>query len=246
MSRKFGLIGFPLGHSFSEVFFTEKFTREGIDASYSLYPLGNINQLNQLMIATPELSGFNVTIPYKEKVIAFLDEVSKEAKEIGAVNVVKITEKKGKKILSGYNTDYIGFSESLSPLLPPGILNALVLGTGGASKAIAFALKKLGIKPILVSRRPEEGEIGYEDLMDDIIAKNLLIVNTTPLGMFPNIESCPPIPYHLLTEQHICYDLVYNPEMTKFMIKSKKQGATVKNGLEMLHRQAEEAWKIWK
>lgn len=245
MERKYGLIGYPLGHSFSQRYFTEKFERDGIDAAYSLYPLENINLLSSLISDSPNLKGLNVTIPYKEDVIRFLDEVSDDVKEIGAVNVIKISNKDGKRSLKGYNSDFVGFSDSLKPILREEVKNALVLGTGGASKAVVYALKNLGITPTLVSRTHKEGVLSYEELNEEIMAKNLLIVNTTPLGMFPKVDACAPIPYHLLTGAHICYDLVYNPETTEFMRRAEERGATVKNGLEMLYRQAERAWDIW-
>lgn len=242
----YGLIGYPLGHSFSKQYFTEKFDRLGIDASYLLFPLESIEQFPSLLEKEKYLKGLNVTIPYKEKIMGFLNDTSEAVKEIGAVNVIRIEVKDEGYYLKGFNSDYIGFRDSLRPLLRKDIRKALVLGTGGASKAVIFALKELGIEATKVSRTPAEGEITYSDLSDAIMSDHLLIVNTTPLGMFPNTETFPPIPYNLLTPAHICYDLVYNPEKTEFIIRSAAMGATVKNGLEMLHRQAEEAWRIWK
>lgn len=245
MKRQYGLVGFPLGHSFSEKYFMEKFEREGIDAKYSLFPIKDILSLPSLLSNEENLKGLNVTIPYKESVMTLLDEVSEDAREIGAVNVIKVSNKNGKNFLKGFNSDYVGFAESLRPLLREDIKNALVLGTGGASKAVSYALRGLGIIPTLVSRHPKVGELSYDDLNPEIMSKNLLIVNTTPLGMYPNVDSCAPIPYHLLTPLHVCYDLVYNPEVTEFMHRAEERGATVKNGLEMLYRQAERAWEIW-
>lgn len=243
----YGLIGYPLGHSFSEKYFTEKFHKEGIDNSYHLFPLKEIDLLPELIGSHPALMGLNVTIPYKRDIFSFLDSVSPDASEIGAVNVVRI-EREGAgtvKGLKGFNSDWIGFMESLKPLLREDVRKALVLGSGGASKAIVYALGKLGITPTVVSRTSGEGRIDYGSLDRGIMSENLLIVNTTPLGMWPKIESAPNIPYDLLTSRHICYDLVYNPEMTEFMKRSAERGATVKNGLEMLYRQAEVSWKIW-
>lgn len=245
MKSNYGLIGFPLGHSFSEIYFTEKFEKEEIDAKYSLFPIENINSLPSLISKIDNLEGLNVTIPYKEDVMHFLDEISEDASEIGAVNVIKIKNENGRKFLKGYNSDYVGFADSLHPLLRKDIKNALVLGTGGASKAVVYALKGLGINTTLVSRQPKEGDLSYDDLDNEIMTRNLLIVNTTPLGMFPKVDACAPIPYHLLTPLHICYDLVYNPEVTEFMHRAEERGARVKNGLEMLYRQAERAWEIW-
>lgn len=244
-----GLIGYPLGHSFSARYFNEKFEREGISGHYDLYPIRSIDELPSLLAQHPELSGLNVTIPYKEQIIPLLDEISENAQKIGAVNVVRILRQEdGTPRLTGYNSDTTGFSDSLAPLLRPDIKRALVLGTGGASKAVAHSLRGFGIEATFVSRNPGQHDteaIGYEDLTEEVISKNLLIVNTTPLGMYPKTEAAPDIPYRFITANHICYDLVYNPELTLFMKKSAEHGATVKNGLEMLHRQAEKAWEIW-
>lgn len=243
----YGLIGYPLGHSFSAKYFNNKFAQEGIDNSYCLFPLKSIEELIDLLNNKPSLQGLNVTIPYKEKVISYLQNISPEAKAIGAVNVINITSSNTGRapILSGYNTDWKGFSLSLIPLLSEKIKSALVLGTGGASKAVIFALKKLGIQAKSVSRNKSENCLTYSELTQEVIKRHLLIVNTTPLGMSPDIASFPDIPYQYLTEQHICYDLVYNPQVTEFMKKSEANGAKVKNGLEMLHLQAELSWEIW-
>lgn len=246
MKKEYGLIGYPLGHSFSERYFSRKFDQENIDASYRLFPLIEISMFPGLIKEIENLKGLNVTIPYKESVIRFLNEVSTEAKEIGAVNVIKITtDKNCNPVLTGYNSDFVGFRESLKTFLDKRIEKALVLGTGGASKAVAHALKQLRIEVSFVSRNPNKDMYGYEELNESIISQHLLIVNTTPLGMYPHNDNCPDIPYHLLSDKHFCYDLIYNPEETEFMKRSKMQGAKVKNGLEMLHLQAEEAWKIW-
>lgn len=241
----YGLIGKKLGHSFSAQFFNEKFKREGIKEEYLLLPIPEISDFPELLVKYPDLHGLNVTIPYKQEVMPFLSEISEDAEEIGAVNTIKITGDNGKIKLKGYNTDVIGFRESLKPLLRPEIKKALVLGSGGASKAVVYVLKKAGITPTLVSRNPHPDNLSYHDLDKRIMEENLLIVNTTPLGMFPDVDSYPPIPYHLLTDRHICFDLVYNPLETEFMKKSAKMGAQTKNGIEMLHGQAIASWDIW-
>lgn len=243
----YGLIGYPLSHSFSAKYFAEKFLRENISETYKLFPIPRIDDLQNLINGNNDLKGLNVTIPYKRVVMDFLDEISEDAKTIGAVNVVKISRdgKDEKAYLSGYNTDWEGFSTSLRPLLSSNIKKALILGTGGASAAVAYALNRLGIQYTFVSRNAKDNAIAYSQLNKDLIAENLLIVNTTPLGMYPNISSCPDIPYEYLTGRHVCYDLVYNPETTEFMHRASRRGAIVKNGLEMLYRQAELSWEIW-
>lgn len=238
----YGLIGNPLGHSFSADFFNKKFEREGIDEHYSLFPLENIGELTPLLASNPGLKGLNVTIPYKRQVIPFLSEISDAAREIGAVNVIKI-DSDGK--LSGHNTDSIGFRNSIAPLLEPHMKKALVLGTGGASLAVEYVLRSLGLEVTKVSRTDSEGVITYSDLTPGIMESHHVIVNTTPLGTWPNTEASPDIPYHLLTPGHLCHDLVYNPETTEFMRRSAEYGAKVKNGLEMLIGQALAAWEIW-
>ncbi|MDE6534939.1 MAG: shikimate dehydrogenase [Muribaculaceae bacterium] len=243
----YGLIGYPLGHSFSAQFFNEKFSREGIDASYRSFELEDIGELMELLAELPELKGLNVTIPYKEQILPYLTWISPEASLIGAVNTVKIIhdEEGNVTALEGYNTDAPAFARTLAPLLPPKAISALVLGTGGASKAVCAALSALGVEYKLVSRTPDAGQLGYDHLTPEIMAANKLIVNTTPLGMSPKTEACPPIPYDELTGEHLCYDLIYNPETTLFMSRAAEQGATVKNGLDMLHLQALLAWNIW-
>lgn len=242
----YGLIGKKLGHSFSADFFNKKFKTEGIDESYQLFPLASIDEFPSLLKKHPDLNGLNVTIPYKQQVIPFLDELSEEAEKIGAINVIKINKRGNKLFLKGYNSDAIGFRDSLLPLLNPEIQNALILGTGGASKAVAYVLKQLGLNITFVSRNPvENNQISYNQLTPDIISDNLLIVNTTPLGMYPDIDNCPPIPYQYLTPRHLCYDIVYNPMETKFMKLSSEHGALVKNGIDMLKGQAVAAWDIW-
>mgnify|MGYP002623888614 CR=1 FL=1 len=242
----YGLVGHPLGHSFSAAYFADKFTRERINAEYRNFDLISVEKLREFVKEHPNLRGFNVTIPHKQAVLPMLDAISEEAKSIGAVNVVKV-ERNGRAIkLHGYNTDCIGFSKSLKPLLRPWHTEALVLGTGGASKAVVYALKKLGISVSFVSRQAGEGKMAYADITANTITTHTLIVNTTPLGMHPNVESCPPIPYDWLSTRHLLYDLVYNPLETLFMRKGHAAGVyKVKNGLEMLHLQAEAAWQLW-
>lgn len=244
--RIFGLIGFPLGHSFSRTFFTEMFSKEKINAEYLNFEIPSIKYLPQILSGHPDLCGFNVTIPYKTDIIKYLDNISPEAKRIGAVNTVTITRSgNGKVFLSGYNTDVTGFRESIRKYLPPKPLKALVLGSGGASKAIVEGLRALSIPSTVVSRNPSAGQLSYSDLTEDIILRNKVIVNTTPLGMFPNIQSCPDIPYSFISPDHICFDAVYNPLQTLFLKKCKDRGAITINGLEMLHLQAISSWEIW-
>ena len=239
--KTFGLIGKNISYSFSRTYFTEKFKKENIDAKYYNFDLEEINQLRDVIKEMPELQGLNVTIPYKREIISFLDDLAPEAKEIGAVNTVKVN---GNRLI-GYNTDYIGFSESLKPLLKSHHNKALILGTGGASKAIAFALKKLNIEYSLVSRSAGDGKLGYNDLSEEVIKDHNIIINTTPVGTFPDVEEYPEFPFEYLTKEHLVYDLIYNPETTRLLALAKKQGATVKNGLKMLELQAENAWNIW-
>ncbi len=246
MKRKFGLIGFPLSHSFSRKFFTEKFLDEGIDAEYLNFELDNISQLSHVIASHPALKGLNVTIPYKEQVIKYLDSMDESAAVIHAVNTIKILRSGHHVSLHGYNTDIHGFQESIRPLLQKYHHKALVLGTGGASKAVVKALENLKIDTILVSRNPEEkGELSYNDLDEDVMDNYNIIVNTTPIGTYPNIEGCPAIPFELITPKHLLFDLIYNPEVTEFLKQGKKRGATIKNGLEMLHLQALASWEIW-
>jgi shikimate dehydrogenase len=239
--RRYGLIGYPLTHSFSQRFFTEKFFREGItDCSYSNFSLGSIGEL-PAVLADPELCGLNVTIPYKQEVIPFLDSLSPVVAEIGACNCIAIAD--GRR--TGHNTDVVGFEQSLIPLLGSHHRRALVLGTGGASKAVEWVLRKLGIEYLLVSRRPGEGIIGYGDVDAALLLSHTLVVNTTPLGMYPQVDVCPPLPYEALTPRHYLFDLIYNPARTLFLLKGEERGATVENGHEMLVLQAEESWRIW-
>jgi shikimate dehydrogenase len=245
MEKKFGLIGSVVSHSFSKSYFDEKFFREGLrDYHYDLYPLSSVDELKKLLDENPELYGLNVTIPYKEQVLKFLSDIDPTAKNIGAVNVIKIQNGK----LKGFNTDSDAFYETLEKWFPK-IENAkaLVLGTGGSSKAVQQALKKLNIPFSIVSRDKGKGEYTYHDLEKNSapISEAQLIINTTPLGMSPNTNECPPIDYELITSQHHVYDLIYNPARTLFIQKAEMRGATIKNGLEMLQIQAEKAWAIW-
>ena len=244
--RKFGLIGYPLSHSFSKQYFSQKFENEDIkDTSYELYPIKSIDEFPELIDSEAELTGLNVTIPYKETVIPFLDSLGEQASRIGAVNT--IVSQNGKLI--GHNTDYLGFKKSMELWVGVNPLpkSALVLGTGGASKAVKAVLNDLDIKFQFVSRTPKGQEISYEDVSNnpEILSKNKLIINTTPLGMAPDSDSLPPLPYEYLTSEHYLFDLVYNPLITAFMQKGIDKKSWVKNGLEMLHIQAEESWKIW-
>lgn len=246
MQQLYGLIGRTLGHSFSRDFFSRKFAAEHIDADYVNFELPDIGDFMELVAEAVDLCGLNVTIPYKELIIPYLNSVADAAGEIGAVNTIRVDyDGHGGITLTGHNTDCIGFSESIRPLLRPDMKQALVLGTGGASKAVMYALRSLGIKPVQVSRTAADGRLTYADLTPEVMASHTVIVNTTPLGMWPDVDSCPDIPYHLLTPDHLCYDVVYNPETTEFMKHAAAQGATVKNGLEMLRLQAEAAWQIW-
>ena len=240
MSAQYGLIGYPLGHSFSPAYFAEKFAALGIDAVYSLFPIMEINEFPALIQAN-YFSGLNVTIPYKESIIKHLDELDETAANIGAVNCISF--KNGVK--KGYNTDATGFEKSLLPLLQPHHTHALVLGTGGSSKTIAFILHRLGITFTKVSRSPQNGMLAYNDLNRDIIAAHTLIINCTPLGKYPNDDTFPLLPYESITGKHLLYDLVYNPRETQFLQKGKAQGAAIKNGYEMLLLQADAAWNIW-
>ena len=244
--RKFGLIGYPLGHSFSKKYFTEKFKDEHItDCSYENFPLKSIEELGSLLTSETDLCGLNVTIPYKTEVIKFLNTISPEASEIGAVNVIRITRKGGITVLSGYNSDVTGFTDSLLPYLKKRSGNALVLGTGGSSRAVCFALGKIGMNVTLVSRNSKPDTITYSGIDENLISKTDLIVNTTPLGMFPNVESKPELNYDLLNEKHILYDLVYNPPLTAFLKEGKERGCVTISGYMMLRLQAEKSWEIW-
>lgn len=245
--KKYGLVGYPLGHSFSKSFFNEKFQSENIDATYVNFEIPSIEEFPEIIRNNPDLAGLNVTIPYKEQVIPYLDELDKDAAAIGAVNVIKpVRDPKGRIRLTGYNSDIIGFTRSIEPLLEPHHRKALVLGTGGASKAVCHGLKQLGLEVHLVSRTPRNtSAIAYADLTHEVMDEYKVIVNCTPVGMYPHADECPDIPYHELTPKHLLYDLLYNPDTTLFMKKGAENGAIVKNGLEMLLLQAFAAWEIW-
>ncbi len=239
MTQQFGIIGYPLEHSFSAPYFNEKFARERIDAVYEAYPIQHVEEFVGLC-QMYDFIGLNVTYPYKESIIPYLDALDETAAAIGAVNVIRFVN--GKKI--GYNTDVIGFMEALKPLLQPHHKTALILGTGGAAKAITYALQQLEIGYTFVSRDAAKGII-YDHLTQDIILSHPLIINCTPLGMYPDTDTYPAIPYEYLTAKHLLYDVVYNPEKTIFLEKGEAQGASVQNGLSMLYGQAEAAWAIW-
>jgi len=240
--RRFGLLGYPLSHSFSQKYFTEKFTQLGLtDCVYENFSLPDIKDLSVVLKEKTDLCGFNITIPYKKQVLAFLDEVSPVVAAIGACNCVQIKEGK----LTGYNTDVVGFEQSLKPFLQPHHTKALVLGTGGASAAVEYVLRRLGITVQYVSREASDEAIAYEQVDQKILDTHHLLINTTPLGMYPNVTECPALPYRFLSPQHHLYDLIYNPAETQFLANGKAQGATVQNGEEMLVLQAEESWRIW-
>lgn len=274
--KEYGLLGYPLGHSFSRAFFLKKFACEGIDATYLNFELPSADQLPQVLAGHPDLRGLNVTLPHKQAVIPLLDDLSDEARAIGAVNVIRVTRHDGNVHLKGFNSDIIGFVDSIRPLLKPHHTKALVLGTGGASKAICHGLEKLGIEWRYVSRtRPSQQQslpqeptanqhsahqvlpvgcsahspslppLTYSDVTPSLLADYTVIVNCTPLGMHPKIDAAPPLPYAALSPRHLLYDLVYNPEVTLFMQQGRRFGATVKGGLEMLHRQAIASWEFW-
>lgn len=239
--RHYGLIGYPLGHSFSEQYFTEKFAKEHVSANYKLFELSDVVKFRNLL-SNNNLSGLNVTIPYKETIMDYLDELDETARLVGAVNTIKFCPNGH---LKGYNTDVIGFEQTLRPILKSYHQKALVLGTGGASKAVAFVLRQLNIDFKFVSRTKTIDCLAYSDLSQTIMSEYLLIVNTTPLGMFPNIHTKPPIPYQWLSDQHLLYDLVYNPLKTEFLQAGEEYGAIVQNGLPMLRAQAEASYLIW-
>jgi len=243
LKKRYGLLGRNISYSFSKGHFTEKFKNENFEGcTYENFDIPEIGVFAELIKNTADLKGLNVTIPYKEEVLPFLDELSETAAEIGAVNTIKIT-KEGK--LLGYNTDYYGFKKSLEPLLLPNHKKALILGTGGASKGVAFALEELGIPYTFVSRKSSENAIDYSQIKAETFNEYQIIINSTPVGTSPNVDAFPPIPYEFFTENHIAYDLIYNPAETQFLKKAKEKGAQTKNGLDMLIFQAEKAWEIW-
>jgi len=263
--KQYGLLGYPLSHSFSRGYFTEKFKKESIDAQYENFALPSIEQLPGLIAENTLLVGLNVTIPYKQSVIQYLDELDPEAESIGAVNTIRIERTlNNKPRLIGYNSDLVGFRESIRPYIEHlrgqfqlhfadkvvsrggFALKALILGTGGASKAVDYGLRQLGVETLFVSRTPEEGRITYDNLDRSVYDQFQIIVNTTPLGMYPNVKDCPPLDYLSLGPHHLLFDAIYNPEKTLFLEKGEKQGAAIKNGWEMLTLQASESWRIWK
>ncbi len=245
--RVFGLIGFPLSHSFSEKYFAEKFRNENIkDAKYKLFPIESIDAMPNMIKNMPDLYGLNVTIPYKQEAMKYLDKLDDIASEIKAVNTIKIERENDSIVLKGFNTDAYGFMDSMKPYLNNKHRKALVLGTGGASKAVIYVLKKLDIDYLMASRTPRENNhISYNDISVELLNDYKVIINTSPLGMYPKTDMAPDLPYHALGEDHLLYDLVYNPEETKFMALGKAQGAATCNGLKMLYLQAEKAWEIW-
>ena len=243
---KYGLIGYPLGHSFSISYFNQKFADEGINATYENFEIPSIDELPEIIDRYPNLRGLNVTIPYKEKVIPFLDSISPEARAIGAVNVIRVVHQKNKTLLKGYNSDVIGFTQSIEPMLDPKWhKKALILGTGGASKAINYGLKSLDIEPVFVSRYERPDTIQYKSITPDVVREYNVIVNCTPVGMYPHTDECPLLPYEAMDQHTILYDLIYNPDQTLFMRNGAKYGAEVKNGLEMLLLQAFASWEFW-
>lgn len=242
---KYGLLGYPLKHSFSKDFFNQKFADENINAIYVNFEIPTISLFQDIITENADLRGLNVTIPYKEKVISFLDKISEEARAIGAVNVIKVSHRHGMPYLTGYNSDVIGFTQSIEPLLGTYHKKALILGTGGASKAVKYGLQKLGIDTMLVSRREQENMLTYKQITPDILNEYKVIVNCTPVGMFPHTDECPDLPYEAIGSDHLLYDLIYNPDETLFLKKGREQGAITKNGLEMLILQAYAGWDIW-
>ena len=244
--EKYGLIGYPLGHSFSINYFNQKFKDEDIDAVYENYEIPTIDALSEVLDMNPELCGLNVTIPYKEKVLPYLDSISPEARAIGAVNVIRVTHQ-GKEVkLKGYNSDVIGFTKSIEPMLDKKWhQKALILGTGGASKAVDYGLRNLGLDTVFVSRYEKPGTICYQNITPDIVKEYNVIVNCTPVGMYPKTEECPNLPYEAMDSHTILYDLIYNPDETLFMKRGAQHGALTKNGLEMLLLQAFASWEFW-
>ena len=242
---KYGLIGYPLGHSFSISFFNQKFADENIDAVYENFEIPSIDLLPEIIASNPDIKGLNVTIPYKQKVISFLDSISPEARAIGAVNVIRVEHKGTETILKGYNSDVIGFTKSIEGMLEKQHTKALILGTGGASKAVDYGLRSLGLETVFVSRYQRPDTIRYQDVTPEVVQEYKVIVNCTPIGMYPNTEECPELPYEALDSHNILYDLVYNPDETLFMKKGALRGARTKNGLEMLLLQAFASWEYW-
>lgn len=237
---RFGLIGKTLGHSFSKSYFEDKFQQEGLENTFENFELAEIAEI-QTVFSISDLKGLSVTIPYKQAIIPYLDELSEEAAEIGAVNCISFQN--GKK--TGHNTDAFGFHQMIKPFLTNEHERAIILGTGGASKAVAYVLKKIGLNVIWVSRNPQNGQFSYDEINEHMLRACKVVVNCTPLGTFPDVDACVPFPFEYLTESHLCIDLIYNPEETKFLRESKLHGATTLNGLSMLKEQANKAWEIW-
>ncbi|MCM1107789.1 MAG: shikimate dehydrogenase [Clostridium sp.] len=245
MKELYGLVGYPLGHSFSRNYFNQLFAEEKINAEYVNFEISDISQFPDIVMKNTNLRGLNVTIPYKEKVIPFLDELSEEARDMGAVNVIRVQRKDGKTWLKGYNSDVIGFMDSIAPLLKPEHTKALILGTGGASKAVRYGLEKLGLKTMFVSRSERHGMLTYAQLTPALVREYSVIVNCTPCGMYPHTDEMPELPYTALTSRNLLYDLIYNPEQTLFLKKGAEVGAVTKNGMEMLLSQAKAGWSFW-
>jgi shikimate dehydrogenase len=244
--RKFGLIGYPLGHSFSKRYFTEKFALEKIhDCLYDNFPLKNIEEFPDLILTNPDLCGLNVTIPYKTEILKYIDIKEPAIKEIGAVNVLKIKRIGNKVHIYGYNSDVVGIRDSVQPLFPDKAGRALILGTGGSSRAVSYTLKKMGFKVTFISRKKSPGILSYSEISSTIMENTDLIINTTPLGMYPDTSTKPDINYELLSKKHILFDLVYNPEITSFLQMGKEKGCQIITGLKMLYSQAERSWEIW-
>lgn len=246
--KTYGLIGYRLGHSFSQKFFTQKFASENLqEHEYVNFELDRIEEFPEIFERGMNICGLNCTIPYKQQIMRFLDEIDPEAAQIGAVNTIKISGENGRRMLKGFNTDLYGFEHSIRPMLGEKHRKALILGTGGASKAVKYLFNRMGIGYLSATTKAEraEKEIGYDELTEALMQEYLIVVNATPLGTFPKVDTCPDIPYRHITPDHVLYDLVYNPEETLFLKKGKLQGARTKNGLEMLHLQAIRAWEIW-
>lgn len=244
VDRLFGIIGKPLGHSKSMVHFKDKFRKEHISADYRNFELESIEELPRILEENPNLCGFNVTIPYKQDVMRYLDYIDESAQAIGAVNVVKIVRKDGKRELQGYNSDYIGFRDSIAPFIKDR-KKALILGTGGVSKAVKYAFDTMGIESRFVSRNSSFDVLGYYELSPSVLEEYTILVNCTPLGMWPKVDECPDVPYTFLSNIHLLYDVIYNPEETTFLTKGKSNGAEIKGGMEMWELQAAETWRIW-
>lgn len=245
MPYTYGLIGYPLGHSFSKGYFTDFFNKEGIDAEYKNFELPQIDDLSSMLTQETELNGFNVTIPYKQEIFKYLDEIDDAAQSIGAVNVVKVFRDGETIKLKGFNTDIVGFGDSIRPLLKPHHTHALILGTGGASKAVDYVLQQFGLVTKFVSRTRREDIISYDDLTAELLSQHTVIINTTPLGMHPKTDACPPIDYTAIGDKHLLFDVIYNPEKTLFLQRGEEAGATISNGMGMLIGQAKAAWHIW-